>query len=135
MNILTLPSAYKDRLKKVSDVGITHFDINTDNIINCNCITNGKHITRISFIEIKEITPHSLCVCDCDCKSFAFEFAHAIRDANGLLYPEKYPDLTAKKKNIYSHLCGCKHITKFAQFIYHKSNLINTTILKEILKK
>jgi hypothetical protein len=134
MDILTLPSFYKDRLPKVNAVSISNFSINTDNIINCSCITNNKHITKISFTEIVDITPQSLCVCDCNCDSFKFEFAYVLNKNNGLLYPENYPNLSAKKKNTYSHLCGCKHTIKFAQYIYHKSNILNNTILKEIEK-
>lgn len=134
MDILTLPSFYKDRLPKVNAVSISNFDISVEDKINCSCKSNNKHITKISFTEINYIKPESLCVCDCDCQSFTFEFAFIINRANGLLYPEKYLNLAAKKKNTYSHLTACKHIIKFAQFIYHKSNLINNHTLKEIMK-
>ena len=39
-------------------------------------------------------------------------------------YLNKYPDLRAKEKNKYQHITGCKHIIKFAQYIFQRKSLI-----------
>jgi len=134
MNILTLPSYYKDRYNKVKDVNISNFILDTkNNKINCSCISNNKHITKISFD--KDVTTNSNCFVDCDCESFKFEFSYITNLNNGLLYPEKYPYLAAKQKNTLSHLSSCKHIIKFAQFIHQRSVLIINEFNKMEAKK
>ena len=128
-NILTLPAHYKDRISKVNEVSISNFvlDLEKDQI-NCSCRASNKYTTRISFLDIKEILSNSPIQVDCNCQSFTFEFAHAVGLDNGLLFPDNFPNLAAKNKNKYSYLSSCKHLIKFAQFIFHRSVLINNEV-------
>lgn len=128
-NILTLPSHYKDRQKNVDSVSISNFVLDKDLFI-CSCISNRKYTTKIYFLD-NTIIPTSTVQVDCTCSSFNFEFSYAVGLSNGLIYPDKYLDLSAKKKNIYSHLSACKHIITLAQFIHHRSVIINNAWNKQ----
>jgi len=125
-NILNVLSYYKERQKKIDQVMILspRFERDKDTI-TCFCTTGRYNIViKLS----KDINIESDCWVDCECQSFAYEFANAIRPVNGLLNPTKYPDLRAKEKNKYQHVTGCKHIIKFAQYIFHRKSLISKEV-------
>jgi hypothetical protein len=126
-DILTLPSFYKDRHDKVMAVSITN--VLVDGSFTCSCISNNKYQTKIQFIE-GEIKSNSKILVDCQCASFNFEFMNSIFRSDGLLYVNRHMNLPAKNKNKYTHLSGCKHLIKFAQFLFHKSNIYNQEFKK-----
>lgn len=127
MDLLTISDIA--RQKRVLAVTISNFKVNTINTsINCECVSNGKYITQINLLN--DIGPQAICTCNCTCKSFMFEYANIIHKNNGLIYPDRYPDLAAKSKHKYNF--GCKHIIKFSQYIYHRSTLIKREVNKNV---
>jgi hypothetical protein len=128
INILQLPAYYKDRYKNINAVNILDFKIDKDfenGSITCSANT-GKYNIKIMFSGDKITTDMDIRV-DCECKSFAFEFSKSIRDAGGLIYEDKYPDLVGKK-NKYHLICGCKHLIQFGKFIYQRRIIIEQEI-------
>lgn len=120
-NILNLLSYYKDRQNKVNQVLILKpsFIKEEDGIV-CKCFT-GKYNTFIKLLNNDDI------LVDCECDSFKYEFSEAIKKDESLLFKEKYPDIIFKNKTKnkgYNHLTGCKHLIKFANFIFHNLNKI-----------
>jgi len=124
MDLLTISDIV--RQKRVLAVTISNFKVDvSEDSINCNCVSNRQYMTEIKLLNI--VNPQAICFCDCTCKSFMFEYANTIHKNNGLIYPDRYPDLAAKNK----HNFGCKHIIKFAQYIYHRSTLIKREVNKK----
>lgn len=130
-DILTIPSFYKERHDKVHAVTISNVNISSGFI--CSCLSNNKYITKIQFVD-GIVKPESKILVDCVCPSFNFEFMNSIYRADGLLYVNRFMNLPARVKNTYSHLSGCKHLIKFAQFIFHKSDLVDKEFKKSLEK-
>jgi len=121
INILNIPSKYRERHNKVKNVIISDFDIVlTDNYRIFKA--NTGYVTQIAFNISELIRPTSEIFVDCQCKSFQFEFAETLKRYKGLLLPENYNNINYKTNTVIS---GCKHLIYFARYIFEKRSIFD----------
>ena len=129
-NLLNYPAYYKKRYQNLDSILMYNFDYKIiDDKIVAECKANTHNVLLI--VQGTKITLDSRIFVDCSCESFKFEFAFAINQSNGLVYPGNYVTLTSKrpsgasKKNIFSYPTGCKHLIKLARMLYQLKNKID----------
>ncbi len=139
INILNMPSYFQKRRPSLNYIPLD--DVNYQFIDNKYVITadaissDGKskyHLTLI--IEDVTINANSKIRVDCDCPSFKYEFAYAVGQNDGLIYNKDYISKRPKKRNIYSHVTGCKHLVRLGQLIFRRKNLIKPVETKIEIK-
>ena len=129
INILNIPSKYRDRYAKVKNVFISKLEIEMTDEYRVFIATTGtnvksQYLTLIAFKLGEKIRADSEIKVECGCKSFEFEFANTLARYNSLIENKNIKRQT-KVSNKIGIVSGCKHLIFLGRYIFDRKDNFN----------